>query len=56
MCHIKPPFFFFTFIKKKSLFAGIFLSLWQKSLSEAEPLGDKATHAAGFSMKAEDLG
>lgn len=34
----------------------ISLSHWQKSFSEAEPQGDKATHASGFSIKAEDLG
>lgn len=52
--HVEPSFFF-TF-KKQSVFAGIFRSHWQESLSEAEPLDENATHAAGFSMKAEDLG
>lgn len=42
--------------KNQCVFAAILLSPWWENLSEAEAQGDKATHAAGFSMKSEDLG
>lgn len=45
-----------TFFPLKTVFVWISLSHWQKSFSKAEPQGDKATHASGFSIKAEDLG